>query len=102
MYYVQVQGLWNLSGKNSSIKTHIDRYAIIVMKITWKKAGHTKMKILRQPHLIEKFSVFIVGHNTLSLICKKRNTILTAFRCVKTLKSLGFTATKGSGNKIPI
>jgi hypothetical protein len=28
--------------------------------------------------------------------------LLILSRCVKTLKSLGFTATKGNGNKIPI
>jgi hypothetical protein len=94
--------LWDIPGKNSSLKTHIDRYAIIATKITWKKAGLTKTKIHRQPHLIEKFSVFIAGHNTLSPICKKSNLNLTVFSCVKTLKSLGFTATKGNGNKIPI
>jgi hypothetical protein len=74
------------------------------MKTTWRRAGFST-KATKTPHLVtqRKFNAFTAGPDTRSPICNSTHqNVNLKFRCVKTLKSLGFTGSKGAGTKISI
>lgn len=83
------------------------RSATIVLTNSWEGEATTILMMLKQRLQARRSNVSTVGPSTPSPICKLNNAnlannIFFICSCVKTLKSLGFTAVKGNGNKIPI